>query len=390
MMGWVRSQPLARSRPSTHLQRRRSPPWRTACRTTASFARAGGVEPFAMKNGTLKPDAQRASAEALVPRKNDVLAEICQAIARSANHRDVVQDCAERLQRYFGITGVLIFFQSGGDLVLEGIAIPDHLQQLLPGIRARWGHEPAESDRPPVLAMRRRQILRWDVTDPSLPMDTRLFMERGGARTITTVPIYVDGEPIGCCTVATPETRPLNAADEALMETALGVVGIVYQRGVLREIESENQRRAVQAHQLAAVGELAAGVAHEINNPLSTIVHFSQLLLDRVTGEPRDQVWAILEEALRAASTVRNLQIFARQQPSGGRSIASVADAIQSIVDLEQHQLAISNVDIRVELAADLPPVQADPANLRRVLYNLMSPTPGMRSTRRAGAGKSC
>ena len=91
-----------------------------------------------MKNGTLQPDAHSVPAEALVPRKNDVLAEICQAIARSADPKVVVQDCAERLQRYFGTHAVLIFFQSEGDLILEGIAVPDHIASLVPAIKTRW------------------------------------------------------------------------------------------------------------------------------------------------------------------------------------------------------------------------------------------------------------
>ena len=69
-------------------------------------------------------DAHGASAEALVARKNDVLAEICRAIARSADHGEVVQESSVGLQRYFGPHSVVIFFQANGDLVLEGIALP--------------------------------------------------------------------------------------------------------------------------------------------------------------------------------------------------------------------------------------------------------------------------
>ena len=327
-----------------------------------------------MPNGVRRPDATGASPEPLFPRKNDVLAEICRAIARSADPREVVQESAVRLQRYFGTHAVAVFFESGGDLLLEGLALPDRLEALTADIRASWGVREAASDRPPVLAMRRRQILRWDAEDATLPPDVRAMLGRGEARMLTAIPIYVDGDPIGACSVATPAEKPLSAADEALLETALGVVGVVYRRGVLKELEAEHQRQAIQAHHLAAVGELAAGVAHEINNPLNTVVHFAELLLGgRLDPEAREHVQAILDETLRAARTVRSLQAFARSEGPGARAAASVEEAVQAILELQQHQLALSNVDVQVDLPADLPRVRADAAHLRRILQNVVS-----------------
>ena len=215
--------------------------------------------------------------------------------------------------------------------------------------------------------------MHWDAEDPALRPDIRDLGRRAGARTIVAIPIYADGDPIGSCVVAAPEEQPLTAVDESLLETALGVLGIVYRRGTLKELEEEHQHQAIQAHNLAAVGELAAGVAHEINNPLSTIVHFCELLREEVGGEAREHVQAVMDEALRAAATVRSLQAFARQETGPGRYATSVEQAIQAIVDLEKHQLAVSNVDLRLEIEPDLPPVRADAAHLRRVLYNLLS-----------------
>lgn len=70
---------------------------------------------------------------------------------------------------------------------------------------------------------------------------------------------------------------------------------------------------------------------------------------------------------------MRDLQVFARQEPRGAGATTQVADAIQVIVDLEKHQMAVHNVDLRVEVAPNLPPVRANAAQLRRVLHNLLA-----------------
>ncbi|MSR36763.1 MAG: response regulator [Gemmatimonadetes bacterium] len=325
-------------------------------------------------SGPERPYGTAAPAGPLIPRKNDVLAEICRAIARNASHLDVVQDSAVRLQRYFGTHSITIFFGQDGDMVLAGLALPAHLEYLTDEVHAGFLRAPLDDQRPSVQAMRLRRIVRRDAADSTMPAATEELLRMGSAAGIIAVPIFADGEPISAYVVATPEERPLNAADECLLEDALGVVGIVYQRGMQREREVEHQRQALQAHNLAVVGELAAGVAHEINNPLSTIVHFSEILLDSgLVAEDRAHVRAILEEALRAAATVRNLQTFARQEVRSERASTRVDEATLAIADLEKHQLAVSNVDLRVDIPADLPAVRADAASLRLVLHNLIA-----------------
>jgi signal transduction histidine kinase/CheY-like chemotaxis protein len=228
--------------------------------------------------------------------------------------------------------------------------------------------------RPSVQAMRQRRIVRRDAADATLPPTMSELARLGGLDTLIAVPVYGDGEPIGACIVATSEGKTLNAADECLLEDALGVIGVVHHRGQQRERELDHQRHAIQAHNLATVGELAAGVAHEINNPLSTIVHFAELLLEgELESEAREHVQAIKDEALRAAGTVRNLRTFAGQEPQARHRSARLEEAIQAVAELESHQLAVANVDLRVNLAPDLPPVRADVAALRRLLHNLVA-----------------
>src|SRR4051794_5927823 len=98
------------------------PPARTLqrpplCAPARIPAAAGNAFPTTMTEAP-RPQALGMPTEPLVARKNDVLAEICRAIARSANHLDVVQECAVRLQRYFGTHSVTLFFERDGNLLM--------------------------------------------------------------------------------------------------------------------------------------------------------------------------------------------------------------------------------------------------------------------------------
>lgn len=326
-----------------------------------------------MSDEAMGEDAPAARA-ALVPRTNDVLAEICRAIARSEVAADVVQESAVRLQRYFDTASIGIWFEQQGKLVLKGACLPDHLDpDISESVRDAWRAFPADADLPVVRAIQQRQVLRWDAADASLRADVRETARRMGIRQLVALPVYVEGEPVGAGLVGVPDDRPLTAADESLLETALGVVGVVHQRAALQEAEWERQGKALHAHHLAAVGELAAGVAHEVNNPLSTITHFTRLLLDHDhTDDVRAQIEAIRSEADRAAETIRRLMTFARRD-RGPATPVRVQDHLPAVLEVERHRLALHHIDVRVEADEEAPPVRVDGLRLRRVLHDLLT-----------------
>ena len=134
--------------------------------------------------------------------------------------------------------------------------------------------------------------------------------------------------------------------------------------------ESEAQLR--QASRLAAVGQLAAGVAHEINNPLAVIMgHASQL---RATS-PDPDVGARAEKMLagtkRVARIVRELQNFARPKPPDLTAV-QMAEVVERVVDLRQHTLAVSGILVEQDTPLNLPRVHGDPGQLEQVVLNLL------------------
>jgi C4-dicarboxylate-specific signal transduction histidine kinase len=97
--------------------------------------------------------------------------------------------------------------------------------------------------------------------------------------------------------VAVPRQATLGSGDEALLADALAMLAIFYQRAQLSERKREHERGALQAHHLARIGELATGVAHGVNNPLSAITHLAEVLLEEeeLSEEARRTATAILD-----------------------------------------------------------------------------------------------
>jgi len=140
----------------------------------------------------------------------------------------------------------------------------------------------------------------------------------------------------------------------------------------LREEERHLNEQMRQSEKLAAVGELVAGVAHEVNNPLAGISAFAQLLQEeQLTPEQREAVEMIKREADRAVGVIRDLLTFARK--SGPRSVVVDINAIlQQTLRLRQYGLRSAGVETVLELDATLQPLHGDDRQLQQVLLNLI------------------
>jgi len=152
-------------------------------------------------------------------------------------------------------------------------------------------------------------------------------------------------------------------------------VGVVH---VLRDITEERAMRGqmAQAQKLAAIGELVAGVAHELNNPLTGILGFAHLLMEKgPEAAMRDDLEKIAGEARRAARIVRNLSAFSREASSSrlSRRPVDIDELIGKTLELRGYQLNVSGIDVVLALAGDLPRTAADPDELQQVFLNIIN-----------------
>jgi PAS domain S-box-containing protein len=149
------------------------------------------------------------------------------------------------------------------------------------------------------------------------------------------------------------------------------VIGTVH---ITRDITSQKQQneRLMMTDRLASLGELVAGAAHELNNPLTSIIGFAQLLKEKdMPDDVREAVEYIYTEAQRAASVINNLLRFGRKHVPV-KQLSQINTIIDEVLRLRTHEHKLNGIEVRKQLASDLPEIMVDYFQMVQVFLNII------------------
>jgi two-component system NtrC family sensor kinase len=191
-------------------------------------------------------------------------------------------------------------------------------------------------------------------------LDALIADAREGRRS---APLVRRSEPLG---------RILRLTASPLAHPVPESIAVIVVEDITEQKALEGQ--LIQSEKLAAVGTMVSGVAHELNNPLTSIAGLSEFLLEQArTEEPaKEHLRVINEQAERASRIVRNLLSFARREPTE-QGVVDLGDIAQRTVTLMSYELRRGGIEIETEIAPDMPPVIGNRDQLQQVVLNLVT-----------------
>ncbi len=175
------------------------------------------------------------------------------------------------------------------------------------------------------------------------------------------------GAHVGCISLSDPrDVTRVNEEEISKIELLAGDLAVTIDNTALH-------RQLARSEKLAAIGQLVAGVAHELNNPLTSIVGYSELISDELpSGPARQKLEKMAKEAQRMRRIIENLLRFARQNNPEKKS-ANLDLLLQDVLSLREYHLKNNDVEVHLQIEPDLPPVAVDEDQFKQILLNLLN-----------------
>ncbi len=322
--------------------------------------------------------SERKRAEHEIRRRNRellVLNSIGQTLTESMDLTDSLKRTLSQLAELFSLDATALYLADESGTTLKPVAAV--------GQRSEYArHLPPVPLQPELLEhIKAVHATFLSVKGVALPPTLKDVLLKEEIESAYIVVLWSKGRPMGGLVVATRAAREFSSADVNLLIAVGSQISNATERALLYDETRqayENLRRTqeqlLNSEKMAAVGQLISGVAHELNNPLTAILGYSQLLSASVQMTPRGLEYSekLYKQAQRTHRIVQNLLSFARQHKPE-RLPAQVNHILEDTLALRDYDLRMSNIRVHLDLAEDLPSLSADPHQLQQVFLNMVN-----------------
>jgi PAS domain S-box-containing protein len=215
---------------------------------------------------------------------------------------------------------------------------------------------------------------------PHLPASVRDFISAANSGSSIWVVLWGKDDPVGLMGIARSQHQDYTQNDENLLvaigrqlSTTVEKVRLYEETCKAYDDLRRTQEQLLQSEKMSAIGQLIAGVAHELNNPLTAILGYAQLLeAENLESKAKEYTSKIFKQGQRTHRVVQNLLSFARQRAPQKEEF-NVAQVLEEALLLRDYDLKVGNVTLERDIEANLPAVLGDPHQLEQVFLNIVN-----------------